>query len=308
MPKLTPRFDDLPVLGPHGFLRVGYTEWGPRDAPRTVVCVHGLTRNSRDFDFLAERLVERDARVVAPDLPGRGRSEPAEHAEDYGTPLYLATMATLIARLCVREVDWIGTSLGGHIGMELAARPGSPIGRLVLNDFGARVPVAALQRIANYLRRAHPFATLTEVEAYLRDIYEPFGSLTDAQWRHMAVHGVVQEKGGLRLHYDPAIVTQFSRPLLLDVALWRTWEHVACPVLILRGENSDLLLPATVAEMQRRGIAAAQGLVEAVTIPGCGHAPALMSGDQIRVIEDFLFDERSVASPKRPARARTAAG
>ena len=308
MAKLTPRFDELPVLGPHGFSHMGYTEWGARDASRTIVCVHGLTRNSRDFDFLAERLVDRGARVIAPDLPGRGRSEPAAHPEDYATPLYLAAMAALIARLCVREVDWIGTSLGGHIGMELAARPGSPIARLVLNDFGARVPVAALQRIADYLRRAHPFATLAEVEAYLRDIYAPFGPLTDAQWRHLAVHGVVQEKGGLRLHYDPGIVTQFSRPLLLDVALWRVWEQVACPVLIVRGEHSDLLLPATVAEMQRRGIAAAQELVEAVTLPGCGHAPALMSADQIRVVEEFLFDERVAVTPKRPARARASAG
>ena len=112
--------------------------------------------------------------------------------------------------------------------MELAARPGSPIRRLVLNDFGARIPVAALQRIGRYLRTAHAFATLAEVEAYLREIYAPFGDLTDAQWRHMAVHGVVQDPTGLRLHYDPAIVEQFSRPLLLDVVLWRVWEHVAC--------------------------------------------------------------------------------
>lgn len=308
MAKLTPRFDEVPVLGPHGFLRVGYTEWGPADAERTVVCVHGLTRNCRDFDFLAERLVERGARVIAPDLPGRGRSEPVEHAEDYGTPLYLAAMAALIARLGVREVDWVGTSLGGHIGMELAARTGSPIRRLVLNDFGARVPVGALQRIAGYLRRAHAFASLGEAEAYLRDVYAPFGALTDAQWRHMAVHGVVQERGGLRLHYDPAIVAQFSRPLLLDVVLWRVWEHVGCPVLIVRGEESDLLLPATVAEMQRRGIAAAQGLVDAVTIPGCGHAPALMAADQIRIVEEFLFGARGAATAKRPGRARAVAG
>ena len=123
---------------------MGYTAWGPEDAERTVVCVHGLTRNSRDFDFLAQRFAERGMRVVAPDLPGRGRSAPVEHAEDYGTPLYLAVMGALIAHLGVKEIDWVGTSLGGHIGMELAARPGSPIRRLVLNDFGARVPAAAL--------------------------------------------------------------------------------------------------------------------------------------------------------------------
>jgi pimeloyl-ACP methyl ester carboxylesterase len=302
MAKFAPRFDDVPVLGPHGFTRMGYTEWGSAGALRTVVCVHGLTRNSRDFDILAQRFAERGVRVVAPDLPGRGRSEFLSHAEDYGTPVYLTAMAALIARLGVREVDWIGTSLGGQIGMELAAREGSPIRRLVLNDFGARVPVAALQRIGAYLRRAHPFATLAEVEAYLREIYAPFGKLTDAQWRHMAVHGVVQDKAGLRLHYDPAIVQQFSRPLLLDVVLWRVWEHVSCPVLILRGEHSDLLLPGTVAEMQRRGIAAKSGLVQAVEIPECGHAPALMADEQIRIVEDFLLADEPAAKRSRAVR------
>ena len=284
---------------------MGYTEWGSADAPRTVVCVHGLTRNSRDFDFLAQRLVERGVRVVAPDLPGRGRSEFLPRGEDYNTHVYLTAMSALIARLGVREVDWVGTSLGGHIGMELAARAGTPIRRLVLNDFGARVPVAALQRIGAYLRRAHAFATLGEAEAYLRDVYAPFGKLTDAQWRHMAVHGVVQDKAGLKLHYDPAIVEQFTRPLLLDVVLWGLWEHVTCPTLILRGEDSDLLLPRTVDEMKRRGRAAEQGLVQSVEIAGCGHAPALMSADQASLIEDFLLAD---AMPAKRARARANTG
>jgi pimeloyl-ACP methyl ester carboxylesterase len=305
MPKIAPRFGDVPVLGPHGFTRVGYTEWGERTARRTVVCVHGLTRNSRDFDFLAQRLVERGARVIAPDLPGRGRSEFAAHAEDYGTPLYVAAMAALIARLDVDEVDWIGTSLGGHIGMEIAAREHAPIRRLVLNDFGARIPVAALQRIAAYLRRAHVFDTMAAVEAYLRDVYAPFGALTDAQWRHLAVNGVVQDKGGFTLHYDPAIVGQFSRPLLLDVALWRVWDQVACPTLIVRGEQSDLLLASTAAEMTRRGAAARAGLVQLVEIPGCGHAPALMSDDQIGIVADFVFADE--AQRKRAARAKATA-
>ena len=297
MSSLTPRLSEFVALGPHGFTRVAYTEWGPSEAARTVICVHGLTRNGRDFDFLAQSLAQRGVRVVAPDLPGRGRSAPVARAEDYATPLYLAVMSGLIARIGVREVDWVGTSLGGHIGMELAALPGTPIRRLVLNDFGARVPAAALQRIGSYLRTAHDFGTIEEVESYLREIYAPFGSLTDAQWRHLAEHSVAADGKWLRLHYDPAIVVQFSRPLLLDVSLWRVWEHVECPVLILRGEHSDLLLPNTVAEMKRRGIAAAQGRVRAVDIPGCGHAPALMSDDQIGLIEDFLLDEL-VAMPR----------
>jgi len=266
--------------------------------------MHGLTRNGRDFDFLAERLAALAMRVVAPDLPGRGRSAPVAHAEDYGTPLYLAVAGALIAHLGVQEVDWVGTSLGGHIGMELAARPGSPIRRLVLNDFGARVPAAALQRIGTYLRSTPTFRTLQEVEAYLREIYAPFGTLGDAQWRHLAEHSVIGESGQLRLNYDPKIGTQFSRPMYLDVSLWRVWEQVECPVLILRGQNSDLLRPETVVEMKRRGTAATQGRVESIEIANCGHAPALMVDEQVRLIEDFLLPGSAAGA----ARRRTAAG
>jgi pimeloyl-ACP methyl ester carboxylesterase len=301
--SLSPRFGEFIALGPHGFTQIGYTAWGPGDAERTVVCVHGLTRNSRDFDVLAQRLASLGMRVVAPDLPGRGRSAHVAHAEDYGTPLYLAVGGTLIAHLGVSEVDWVGTSLGGHIGMELAARPGSPIRRLVLNDFGARVPTAALQRIANYLRNTRRFRTLREVETYLREIYAPFGPLSDAQWRHIAQHSVIAENGQLRLNYDPKIVTQFSRPMFLDVTLWRVWEQVACSVLVLRGENSDLLLPETVVEMKRRGLASSQGRVQSIEIPNCGHAPSLMTDEQIRLIQDFLLTESAASAPRRRATA-----
>jgi len=300
---LSPRFREFIALGPHGFTQIGYTAWGPEEAERTVICVHGLTRNSRDFDFLAQRFGALQMRVVAPDLPGRGRSAPVEHAEDYGTPLYLAVMGALIAHLGVQEIDWVGTSLGGHIGMELAARPGTPIRSLVLNDFGARVPVAALRRISNYLRDTRRFRTLVEVEAYLRDIYAPFGPLNNAQWRHIAEHSVIEESGQLRLNYDPRLVSQFSRPMFLDVALWRVWEHVACPVLIIRGKNSDLLLPETVFEMKRRGNAAAQGRVESIEIPNCGHAPSLMADEQIRVVEDFLLTQSVRSVPRGRASA-----
>jgi len=300
---LSPRFGGFIALGPHGFTQVGYTAWGSEDAERTVVCMHGLTRNGRDFDFLAQRLAALAMRVVAPDLPGRGRSAPAARAEDYGTPLYVAVAGALIAHLGVQELDWVGTSLGGHIGMELAAQPGSPIRRLVLNDFGARVPAAALQRISNYLRNTPTFRTLTEVETYVREIYAPFGSLSDSQWRHIAERSVIGESGRLRLNYDPQIVTQFSRPMYLDVTLWRVWEQVECPVLILRGENSDLLRPETVVEMKRRGIAARHGSVESIEIPGCGHAPALMVDEQVRPIEDFLLADSVAGASRKHAAA-----
>ena len=291
---------EFPALGPNGFLRVAYTEWGPPAAPQTVVCVHGLTRNGRDFDFLARHLASSGMRVVAPDLPGRGRSDWAARPDQYATPLYLSVMSTLIARLDVREVDWIGTSLGGHIGMELAARPGAPIRRLVLNDFGARVAARALHRIlaSHAGARERRFRGREEVEAHLRSIHAPFGPLTDDQWRHMAEHSTIDlGNGALRLHHDPGVTAQIWWPLMMDLSLWDIWERVSCPVLILRGESSDLLLPATVKQMQQRGAAAAQGLVRVAEVAGCGHAPALMSEDQIRLVEEFLFSGPAGAVP-----------
>ena len=206
-----PRFNDVEALGPHGFTRVAYLEWGPADAEQVVICVHGLTRNCRDFDYLARRLAHRGLRVIAPDLPGRGRSAWVTPPTDYATPLYIAVAAAVIARSGAKAVDWVGTSLGGHVGMEVAALPGSPIRRLVLNDFGARVAGIALQRIGSYLRMKRRFADLAELEAHLRTIHEPFGKLTDAQWRHIAEHSAEKtEDGDLRQHYDPGIGRAFS--------------------------------------------------------------------------------------------------
>jgi pimeloyl-ACP methyl ester carboxylesterase len=302
---LTPRFEVVSALGPHGFSKVAYAEWGPRDAAQVVLCVHGLTRNCRDFDFLARRLAQRGLRVIAPDLPGRGKSDWVPTATDYATPLYLAAMAAVIARSAAQAVDWIGTSLGGHVGMEMAALPGAPIRRLVLNDFGARVAGAALQRIGSYLRIKRRFATLEELEAHLRSIHEPFGKLTDAQWRHLAEHSAVKtEDGDYRQHYDPAIGRAFSWPLMVDIALWNVWDKVACPVMILRGEDSDLLHASTVREMQKRGIAGKNGLVRAVEVREVGHAPPLMSDAQISLIEEFLADEKVTSKAQRVAGLR----
>src|SRR5258705_8024609 len=161
--SLGPRFEEVRALGPHGFVRVAYVEWGPPAAEQVVICVHGLTRNSRDFDFLAKRLRQQGLRVLGPDLPGRGRSEWVVPPTDYATPLYTAVAAAVIARSGAKAVDWVGTSLGGHVGMEVAAQANSPIRRLVLNDFGARVAGIALQRIGSYLRMKRRFADVKEL-------------------------------------------------------------------------------------------------------------------------------------------------
>jgi pimeloyl-ACP methyl ester carboxylesterase len=298
---LGPRFHTYPFLGPFGFVRLHYTEWGPPESERTVICLHGLTRNGRDFDFLARHLAQRGMRVVAPDLPGRGRSDRLPGAQHYVTETYLSAMTALLCRLDVPEVDWVGTSLGGHIGMEFAARRGAPVRRLVLNDFGARLQGSALHRLGQYSRMRKQFDSMDELEHHLRTIYRPFGALSDEQWRHMTEHSAARDdRGSFCQNYDPAISTTFMLwPAMLDIALWHVWERVECPALILRGETSDLLLAHTVHEMKQRGIAAAQDLVESVEIPDCGHAPSLMDPEQIRVIEEFLVRDDSRAEARQ---------
>jgi pimeloyl-ACP methyl ester carboxylesterase len=289
---VTPALKELPVLGKGGFRRLAYAEWGSPTAARTVVCVHGVSRNGRDFDTLAQALAERGMRVIAPDLPGRGRSDWLASPLHYTDRAYTLAMSALIARLDVPQVDWVGTSLGGHIGMMLAAEQRTPIRRLVLNDFGARISAAALRRIGSYLVKQWRFASIAELEMHLREVHAPFGPLNDAQWKHLAESSAVAaEDGRFRFHYDPAIGHRFAIPLWLDVVLWHLWDQLECPVLILRGEHSDLLTAETVAQMLRRGRAARAGLVSAVEIGGCGHAPALVDPDHIDVIERFLLDD-----------------
>lgn len=276
------RARELRCLGPHGFHRVAYCEWGDADNPRVVVCVHGLTRNSRDFDALA-RVLAADYRVICPDVVGRGHSQWLSHKQDYGYPLYLSDMAALLARTGADRVDWIGTSMGGLIGMMLAAQPDSPIRRLLVNDVGPFIPKAALERLAVYVGKTPRFATLDEFERYLRTIAAPFGPLTDAQWRHLAEHSSRRyDDGSLGAAYDPAIGNAFVAPLQ-DVVLWPVWDALSCPTLVVRGKQSDLLLRETAQEMTLRGPKA-----RLVEFDGIGHAPMLMSDDQIAVVRDFL--------------------
>jgi pimeloyl-ACP methyl ester carboxylesterase len=274
----------LNCLGPHGFHRLAYWEWpGPKGAP-TVLCVHGLTRNGRDFDALAEALSAR-FRVVCPDVAGRGKSDWLSDPADYGYPVYLADMAALIARLDVDEVCWVGTSMGGLIGMMLAARSGAPIRRLVINDIGPLIAKEGLARIASYVGRDPSFRDLAELEATLRVVASSFGPLSDAQWRHLATHSArAKPDGSLGLAYDPHIGDAFRTPPPDDVDLWPVYDAVSCPTLVIRGGDSDLLRRADAEAMTRRGPRA-----KLVEFPGIGHAPALMAQDQIAAIGDFLL-------------------
>ena len=306
-----PRNSHVLGLGPHGFHYVKYVEWGDPDARHVVVCVHGLTRNARDFDELAEYLARRACRVVCMDVVGRGDSDWLEHKEDYGFTQYVADAAALLARITApgpsllrrmqgaggaHIIDWVGTSMGGLIGMMVAAEPNSPIRGLVLNDVGPLIPWPALARLKLAATgQGVRFASIEEVERYLRDACASFGPLKDRQWRRLAVHGSRRlSDGRYALAYDPAIVSTmragggagvaFGADFFFGIDLWKIWDAVKCPTLVLRGAESDLLLESTVRQMQGRGPA-----VKTVEFPGVGHAPWLMSEDQIRPIADFLL-------------------
>jgi pimeloyl-ACP methyl ester carboxylesterase len=272
----------IQVEGLDGNYGLSYAEWGNPDAARTIICAHGLTRNGRDFDHLATVLQDH-ARVICPDMVGRGLSDPLNDPEQYALPTYVAHMLQLLGKLELAEVDWVGTSMGGLIGMGVTAA-GAPIRRLVLNDIGPFIPKAALERINTYLGSSLSFATLEELEAHLRDVHAGFGPLSDAEWRHLAEHSASRrEDGTFRLSYDQRMGEPMKRGPIEDVDLWPVWDQIRCPVLVLRGAESDLLLAATAQEMTRRGPGA-----EIVEIDGTGHAPALMAKDQIEIVRDWL--------------------
>lgn len=274
-------------MGPHGLHHMAYVEWGDPANPRVLVCVHGLTRNGRDFDHLARALMY-GYRVVCPDVAGRGRSDWLQAGADYGFPVYLADMATLIARLDVEAVHWVGTSMGGLIGMMLAAQPGSPITRLVLNDVGPLITAESLKRIGEYVGQAPLFPTFEDADKYIRLTSEPFGDLTEAQWRHLAEHSVRQRPDGKwQMRYDPALGEPFRNAFVYaDVDLWPIFEAVRCPTLLIRGAESDLLTMDTAMAMTRRGPRAS--LAE---VPAVGHAPMFTDDFQIGLVRDFLMQE-----------------
>ncbi len=278
----TKYFDKIGYSGCH---RLAYYEWGDAANDRVVVCVHGLTRNGRDFDTLAQGLSPH-FRVVCPDMPGRGKSPWLSNPMDYSYPVYLAVANSLVAQLDVKQLDWIGTSMGGLIGMMLASRPDSPVRRLVLNDVGPFIPKKAVERIVDYVGNAPRFSDLEEAENYLRQVHASFGPLSEEQWRHLVVHSTrILDDKTLALHYDPAIALALRTVPPQDVDLWALWDSVRSPTLVLRGSESDLLSSATAEEMLRRG-----PKVKVVEVLGVGHAPALMADDQINAIKNWLLE------------------
>ena len=273
-----------------GLHRMAYTEWGDPRNPQVLVCVHGLTRCGRDFDFLAASLAP-EYRVVCPDVVGRGCSDWLKNKAMYGLPQYVADMVTLIARLDVEQVDWLGTSMGGLIGMGLAAQENTPIARLILNDVGPVVTAASLARIGEYVGRDPRFDTLEQAEQFVRAVSATFGRHTDAQWRHLTEHVVrTAADGKIEFRYDPGIAESYRQAMVdgQDIELWPIYDAIRCSTLVIRGADSDLLLPGTVAQMAQRGPRA-----RSVDIPAVGHAPMLMDSTQVEVVRRFLSDVSS---------------
>ncbi|WP_376094129.1 alpha/beta fold hydrolase [Roseomonas sp. CCTCC AB2023176] len=258
-----------------------WVEWGPAEG-EPVICVHGLTRTGRDFDVLARALAARGRRVICPDVFGRGMSDWLPAGRLYAIPTYAAAFAALL-RAIGRPCDWVGTSMGGLIGMAVGAMPDVAPRRMVLNDIGPFVPAAALRRIGAYISLVPLFDDFTALEAHLRAVHAPFGPLSDAEWRHLAeTSGRVTAGGRVALQYDPAIAEPYAAGPIGDVAIWPLWEALRMPVLVIRGAESDLLDAATAERMATR-----PG-TSLFTVPGVGHAPALMAPDQVETVLGFL--------------------
>jgi len=280
--SIPPRTFHFRGLSAHGFHRVVCYEWGARDNANVVICVHGIGRNGRDFDVLGEALAPTH-RVLAVDMPGRGASEWLRDPMDYVAPTYLATLTALIAASGVDEVSWVGTSMGALLGIMAASLPGTPVRKLVVNDAGPVIEPAALARIGQYFGSDPSFATYEELKAWFKVISAPFGPLTDAQWEHVARTNARQRPdGSWSVGYDPGIAVPFrAQPTAPD--LWPLWNAIACPTLVLRGAESDLLSSATARAMSERG-----PRPRIVEFAGVGHAPMLLARDQVDVVVGFL--------------------
>lgn len=284
-------------LSSQGFHELAYVEWGDKDNPDVLVCVHGLTRNSRDFDYLAYDL-QKKYRIICPDLLGRGKSDYVGQASVYNFAQYMADMVALLARIGVDKVNWLGTSLGGIIGIMLAAQPHSPLKSLILNDIGMIIPSMALHRLGTYARNDPTFSSVDDAISYFQAVLAPIGDLNPEKWKHIAKYGTLASpNGSLRLACDSAIGENFINQPTPTLHLETYWQSIQCPLLVLRGEESDFLPAEIVTRMMYHQLEA-----KVVVIPACGHAPSLMETSQIQVVEEWLETVKD-SEKKVPAQA-----
>jgi len=281
---LTPTSEFYLGLSTQGFHQLHYMKWGQPTEKEPVICAHGLTRNSHDFDCLAQDLAQ-DRQIACPDIVGRGQSDWLTEPNFYGYPQYMADANALMARLNSSRFDWVGTSMGGLIGMFLAGQPQTPLRRLVMNDIGAVIPGKALQRIRKYVSLQPHLSSLDQANKYIRQILAPFGNLTEEQWQQLVRYSFRRDDtSSYVMNYDPNIIKSLGHETESpNIEFWPFWEKVACPVLLIHGQNSDVLTPPIIAQMKE-----IKKDLEVITFPDTGHAPALMNAEQISCIRSFL--------------------
>ncbi|MDO8694654.1 MAG: alpha/beta hydrolase [Sheuella sp.] len=305
----SPRLNAVTCSSPAGLHRMAYHEWGDRDNPDTVLCVHGLTRTGRDFDYLARRL-SKDYRVVCPDVVGRGLSDRLANSMFYGVPQYTADMVSLIARLQPARLQWVGTSMGGLIGMayagsmafarQLQSLPtpaqsfqslpdtGVRLDKLVLNDVGPHIEPVSLERIGQYVGEPVSFDSFNAAVQYVKTTAASFGPHTEEQWQELARYTYIEQSGKWIKHYDLSLAQPFKsmtpeQALAGEKILWQAYASIQAPILIVRGKQSDLLSPATLQKMLEVNPRA-----RAVEIAGVGHAPTFMSTEQLDIVCGFF--------------------
>lgn len=285
---LSPRLNHVQCLDTRGLHRMAWWEWGDPANPRVLVCAHGLSRQGRDFDTFA-RAMQHEYRVVCPDVVGRGQSDRLSDPMGYQIPAYVADMVTLLARLDAGTLHWVGTSMGGLIGLGLAALKDSPVRKLVLNDVGPSIEPSALARIGSYLGLPARWNSLDEAADALWSISQGFGAHTREQWLALTRPMLKPDGDGWVPHYDPQIALPF-RAITPEAArageamLWSLYDGLRCPTLLLRGADSDLLTRATAQAMTQRG---PRALLR--EFAGVGHAPMLTSPEQIAAVREFLL-------------------
>lgn len=283
-----PRLNHVQCLDTRGFHRMAYWEWGDAANSKVLICVHGLSRQGRDFDTLAQSLAS-EYRVVAPDVVGRGQSDWLVDPSGYQLPAYVGDMVTLLARLNASTVHWVGTSMGGLIGMGLTSLPNSPVSRLVINDVGPTLRADAIARIGAYLGLPMRWDTLDEAADYLLSISAGFGKHTREQWLTLTRPMLKPDGTGFKPRCDPRIAGPFKgitpeMAAAAEAALWNAYDTITCPTLLLRGADSDLLSRDTALAMTQRGPKAT--LHEFI---GVGHAPTLVALEQVAVVREFLL-------------------
>lgn len=284
MSEILPVSKRVRCLNPDGFHNLNYYTWSkPKKKCETLMCVHGLTRNGRDFDYFARGVID-DYQVVCPDVVGRGESDWLINAQAYNYDQYTKDIVTLIGRIGVDTLKWVGTSMGGVIGMMLASLPNSPIKKLVLNDIGPYIAAKQSERVQSYVGVLPQFPNLKQARSYIERIYSTFGNLTDDQWQHLTEHSFYKNPEGMyKRKYDPGIALGLKDRTVSDINLWPNWANIRCPVMLIWGENSDYVSSEMVDKMRK-----IKPDTEVVFMPGVGHAPALMDAPTINKIKDFL--------------------